>query len=79
MTDFKFGGCPSCGSLSFVALQCSRDDPPQASRPLTDDEWFDFWRDNDAAPGSSVFPEFLRLARAIEAAHGIGAAQEGQR
>lgn len=41
---------------------------PQPQRqPLTDEQWFKFWEECDAIPGDSIFPEFLQIARAIEA------------
>ena len=42
--------------------------PPAVREPLTDAEWFAFWDNCDLVDGGSVFPEFLHLARAIEAA-----------
>lgn len=42
-----------------------------AREPLTDDEWFKFWGDCDEIPGDSVYPEFLELARIVEAYYGI--------
>lgn len=42
-----------------------------ARGPLTDDEWFEFWKNCDEIPGDSVYPEFLELARIVEAYYGI--------
>ena len=50
---------------------------PQASQPLTGDEIDQMWREATIKP--ALTSEFVRtFARAIEQAHGIGAAQKGK-
>lgn len=54
-----------------------RDAPTQASQLLTDEQIDQMWREATIKP--ALTSEFVRtFARAVEAAHGIGAAQKGK-
>jgi len=64
--------CPTCEALSRTVMldQTSHDTTPPQRKPLTDEEILDCWK-QAYEPGRREHDNAARMARAIEAAHGI--------
>lgn len=67
------GGKRSCRELArrIVALYTA---PQPAQKPLTDEEWLKWWQVSSVMDNTQAeidFADFILIARAIEAAHGI--------